>query len=55
MGPMCCRVFSGALAAGGIVKAIRVPEGSRISNARVKPKGDIAGATLWYYNACAIW
>ena len=39
-----CRVFSDALAAGGIVKAIRVPDGQRISNARVKPKGDIAGA-----------
>lgn len=38
-----CRVFSDALAAGGIVKAIRVPDGQRISNARVKPKGDIAG------------
>ena len=37
-------MFSDALAAGGIVKAIRVPDGQRISNARVKPKGDIAGA-----------
>jgi len=37
-------VFADALAAGGIVKAIRVPDGQRISNARVKPKGDVAGA-----------
>ena len=37
-------MFADALAAGGIVKAIRVPDGQRISNARVKPKGDIAGA-----------
>ena len=52
-GPVACShgsrharsVFSGALAAGGIVKAIRVSDGQRISNARVKPKGDIAGAT----------
>ena len=39
----CCRVFSNAIAAGGIVKAMRVPDGQRISNARLKaPKGDIA-------------
>ena len=38
-----CRVFSNAIAAGGIVKAMRVPDGQRISNARLKaPKGDIA-------------
>ena len=28
---------------GGIVKAIRVPEGQRISNSRLKPKGDVSG------------
>ena len=38
------RVFSSALEAGGIVKAMRVPDGKRISNARLKPKGDISGA-----------
>eukprot|EP00879_Flechtneria_rotunda_P005085 GHRR01005363.1.p1 GENE.GHRR01005363.1~~GHRR01005363.1.p1 ORF type:complete len:690 (+),score=231.65 GHRR01005363.1:2113-4182(+) len=36
------RVFAGALNAGGCVKAIRVPDGKRISNSRLKaPKGDI--------------
>ncbi|KAK9819377.1 hypothetical protein WJX81_001266 [Elliptochloris bilobata] len=40
------RVFSDALAAGGIVKAICVLDGQRISNARVKPKGDIAGEAV---------
>ncbi|KAK9824897.1 hypothetical protein WJX74_004037 [Apatococcus lobatus] len=37
------RVFAGAIAEGGIVKALRLPTGSRISNSRVKPKGDVAG------------
>jgi aspartyl-tRNA synthetase len=36
------RVFAGALAAGGIVKCIRVPDGARLSNARLKPGGDVA-------------
>ena len=36
------RVFSGAVASGGVVKAIRVPDGARISNSRLKPKGDVA-------------
>jgi hypothetical protein len=31
-------IFSGAVADGGTVKAIRVPDGKRISNGRVKPK-----------------
>lgn len=35
-------MFAGAVADGGIVKGIRVPEGSSISNSRIKPKGDIA-------------
>jgi aspartyl-tRNA synthetase len=39
-------VFSGALEAGGMVKALRVPDGARLSNARLKPKGDVAGAPL---------
>eukprot|EP00884_Botryococcus_braunii_P019181 jgi/Botrbrau1/5947/Bobra.0366s0117.1 len=40
------RVFSEAVQSGGIVKAMCVPEGSRISNARVKPKGDIFGEAV---------
>ena len=48
-------MFSDALAAGGIVKAIRVPDGQRISNARVKPKGDIAGAAAQSLNDKKIW
>jgi len=39
-------VFSGAVEAGGVVKAIRVPNGKRISNGRVKPKGDIANEAV---------
>jgi aspartyl-tRNA synthetase len=35
-------VFSAAVTDGGVVKAICVPDGKRISNARIKPKGDIA-------------
>ena len=38
------RVFAGVLEAGGIVKALRVPDGQRLSNARLKPKGDVFGA-----------
>ena len=37
------RVFAAALEGGGIVKAMRVPDGQRISNSRLKPKGDISG------------
>lgn len=41
------RVFSSALEQqGGCVKAIRVPGGDRISNARVKPKGDISNEAI---------
>ncbi|GIL93066.1 hypothetical protein Vretimale_19099 [Volvox reticuliferus] len=40
------KVFSGAVAAGGVVKAIRVPDGKRISNTRIKPKGDIANEAV---------
>jgi aspartyl-tRNA synthetase len=41
-------VFEAALAeAGGCVKAIRVPQGSRISNSRLKaPKGDVAAEAV---------
>lgn len=35
------RVFSGAAEVGGIVKGIRVPDGARLSNSRIKPKGDV--------------
>ena len=40
------RVFAGVIADGGIVKALRLPNGLRISNSRVKPKGDVAGEQL---------
>lgn len=39
-------MFSGAVAGGGCVKAIRVPDGKRISNTRIKPKGDIANEAV---------
>ena len=35
------KLFAGAIEAGGVVKAIAVPDGKRISNSRIKPKGDI--------------
>jgi aspartyl-tRNA synthetase len=40
------RVFSAAAAEGGVVKAIRVPNGARISNSRVKPKGDVSNEAI---------
>ncbi|KAG2453188.1 hypothetical protein HYH02_002512 [Chlamydomonas schloesseri] len=40
------KVFAGAVAEGGVVKAIRVPDGKRISNTRIKPKGDIANEAV---------
>ncbi|KAG2485593.1 hypothetical protein HYH03_015657 [Edaphochlamys debaryana] len=40
------KVFSGAVASGGVVKAIRVPDGKRVSNSRVKPKGDVANEAV---------
>lgn len=41
------RVFAGALADGGCVKLIRVPEGKRISNSRLKPpKGDVVAEAV---------
>ena len=41
-----CRVFAKAVEQqGGCVKVMRVPDGQRISNARLKPpKGDVIGA-----------
>ena len=44
MSTCAIRVFSSALEGEGIVKAMRVPDGKRISNSRLKPKGDISGA-----------
>lgn len=41
------RVFESALSSGGVVKAIRVPEGKRISNSRLKPpKGDVVAEAI---------
>jgi aspartyl-tRNA synthetase len=41
------RVFAGALADGGCVKAIRLPQGSRVSNSRLKPpKGDVVNEAI---------
>ncbi len=43
------KVFSGALAAGGIIKVLPVPEGdSAISNTRIKPGGDLANLVAQY-------
>lgn len=50
---MPCRVFQTAAAAGGTVKALRIPNGKRLSNARLKAKGDVAGlAPLWTVYGC---
>ncbi|GAX76683.1 hypothetical protein CEUSTIGMA_g4129.t1 [Chlamydomonas eustigma] len=40
------RVFSGAVDDGGIVRVIKVPDGQRLSNSRLKPKGDIANEAV---------
>ncbi|KAL6761701.1 aspartyl-tRNA synthetase [Haematococcus lacustris] len=40
------KVFAAAVAEGACVKAIRVPGGQRISNSRIKPKGDIANEAV---------
>lgn len=37
------RVFSDCISSGGMVKALKIPDGKRLSNARLKPKGDISG------------
>lgn len=43
------KVFSGALAAGGIIKVLPVPGGdSAISNTRIKPGGDLANLVAQY-------
>jgi aspartyl-tRNA synthetase len=49
------RVFAGALADGGCVKAIRVPQGSRVSNSRLKPpKGDVVNEAIAAGEGCAV-
>lgn len=40
------RVFSSAVEEGGTVRAIRVPDGKRISNSRIKPKGDLSNEAV---------
>ena len=45
-----CRLFESGTAAGGIVKALCIPNGKAISNARIKTKGDVAsraGSPFW--------
>jgi len=43
------KVFSGAIAAGGIVKALPIPGGDKaISNTRIKPGGDLATLAAQY-------
>jgi aspartyl-tRNA synthetase len=43
------KVFSGAIANGGVVKAIAIPNGdSAISNTRIKPGGDLANLAAQY-------
>jgi aspartyl-tRNA synthetase len=55
------KVFSGAVAAGGIVKVLPIPGGNdAISNVRIKPGGDLfkeaseAGAKGLAYIGCGI-
>ncbi|GBF87954.1 aspartyl-tRNA synthetase [Raphidocelis subcapitata] len=40
------RVFASAVAGGGVVKAVRLPDGARISNSRIKPKGDVSNEAV---------
>jgi len=41
------KLFSGAASEnGGAVKAIRVPDGKRLSNSRLKPKGDVCAEAI---------
>jgi len=43
------KVFSGAIASGGIVKALPIPNGDKaISNTRIKPGGDLATLAAQY-------
>ena len=44
---MCeCKIFTGAVEGGGIVKGLVVPDGKRVSNSRLKPKGDVANEAV---------
>ena len=39
-----CRIFADAAEDGNAcVKVMRIPDGKRLSNARLKPKGDVFG------------
>lgn len=40
------KVFASAIEAGGLVKAIVVPDGKRLSNSRIKPKGDVCNEAV---------
>jgi aspartyl-tRNA synthetase len=46
------KLFSGALAAGGTVKAVAVPDKKAISNSRLKPKGDVFNQAVAAGKAC---
>ena len=41
-----CKIFTGAVEGGGIVKGLVVPDGKRVSNSRLKPKGDVANEAV---------
>jgi aspartyl-tRNA synthetase len=41
-----CKIFTSAIANGGMVKALVVPNGSQVSNSRLKNKGDIANVAV---------
>lgn len=47
-----CRLFESGTA-GGIVKALRIPNGKAISNARIKTKGDVASRSPVAHDAKA--
>ena len=40
------KVFADCVASGGIVKALKIPNGSRLSNSRLKNKGDVGTEVL---------
>ena len=41
-----CKIFTGAVEGGGTVKGLVVPDGKRVSNSRLKPKGDVANEAV---------
>jgi len=41
-----CKIFTSAIENGGIVKGLVVPDGSRISNSRLKNKGDVSNEAV---------